>query len=78
VLSHWKDDEVYNSAVSIIKKKTFFGRAKNYENRACAAYCLGLLGNKDALPLLSRYKNDGNKLLREFVYTAIKRIEYGQ
>ena len=78
VLSHWKDGEVYNSAVSMIKRKTFLGRAKNYENRACAAYCLGLLGNKDALPLLNKYKNDGNKLLREFVYSAIKRIEYGQ
>lgn len=78
MLSHWKDSEVYNSAVGIMKKKTFFGRAKNYEDRACAAYCLGLLGNKDALPLLNRFKNDGNKLLREFVYNAIKRIEYGQ
>jgi HEAT repeat protein len=78
VLSHWKDSEVYNSAVGMIKKKTFFGRAKNYENRACGAYCLGLLGNKDALPLLNKYKNDGNKLLREFVHIAIKRIEYGQ
>ncbi len=78
MLSHWKDSEVYDSAVGILKKKTFFGRAKNYENRACAAYCLGLLGNKDALPLLNRFKNDGNKLLREFVHTAMKRIEYGQ
>ncbi len=78
VLSHWKDGEVYNSAVGMIKKKTFFGRAKNYENRACGAYCLGLLGNKDALPILNKYKNDGNKLLREFVHLAIKRIEYGQ
>ena len=78
VLSHWKDGEVYNSAVSMIKRKTFLGRAKNYENRACAAYCLGLLGNKDALPLLNKYKNDGNKLLRGFVHSGIKRIEYGQ
>ncbi|MDA8104355.1 MAG: HEAT repeat domain-containing protein [Nitrospiraceae bacterium] len=78
VLSQWKDGEVYSSAVSILKRKTFFGRAKNYENRACAAYCLGLLGNKDALSFLNKYKNDGNKLFREFVYTAIKRIEYGQ
>jgi hypothetical protein len=62
----------------MIKKKTFFGRAKNYENRACAAYCLGLLGNKDAIALLNRYKNDGNKLFRDFVQTAMKRIEYGQ
>lgn len=78
VLAQWKDEEVYNSAVGMIKKKTFFGRTKNYENRACAAYCLGLIGNKDAITVLNKYKNDNNKLLREFVYTAIKRIEYGQ
>jgi hypothetical protein len=78
VLAQWKDGEVYTSIVGIFKKKTFFGRAKNDENRACAAYCLGLLGNKDALQLLNKHKNDGNKLLQEFVFSAIKRLEYGQ
>ncbi|MEW6109432.1 MAG: HEAT repeat domain-containing protein [Nitrospirota bacterium] len=78
VLSRWKDSEVYNFVVKILKKKTFWGRAKNYENRACAAYCLGLIGNKDALPVLNKCKNVSNKLLREFSYTAVKRIEHGQ
>lgn len=77
-ISRWKDTEIYNFLINTIKKKTFFGRAKNYESRACAAYCLGLMGNKDALPILNKFKNDSNNLLREFAYTAIKRLEYGQ
>jgi HEAT repeat protein len=78
VLSQWKDDEVYASVVGIFKKKTFLGRAKNDENRACAAYCLGLLGNKNALPILNKYRNDGNKLMQELIFSAMKRLEYGQ
>lgn len=78
VLSHWKDRDMFDFFAGILKNKTFFGRTKNYENRACAAYGLGLLGNKDALPLLNKYKADGNKLLRESVITAAKRIENGQ
>jgi HEAT repeat protein len=78
VLSRWKDEEIYSFLISTLKKKSFFGRSKNYENRACAAYCLGLMRSTDALPVLQKFRNDGNKLLREFVYTAIKRIQYGQ
>jgi len=77
-ISLWKDKEIYNFLINTIKKKAFFGRAKNYENRACAAYSLGLIGNKDALQILNKFKNDSNNLLREFAYTAIKRLEYGQ
>ncbi len=78
VLSRWKDDEVFRFFSGTLKKKTFFGRSKNYENRACAAFGLGLMGNRDALPLLNKYRNDSNKLLREFCNTAIKRLNYGQ
>ncbi len=78
VLAQWKDSEVYASVVGIFKKKTFLGRAKNDENRACAAYCLGLLGNKDALPILNKHRNDGNKLMQELIFSAMKRLEYGQ
>ena len=78
VLSRWKDAEIFDFLMKALKRKSFFGRARNYENRACAAFCLGLLGNKDALPVLYKHKNSNNKLLREFSYTAIKRIEHGQ
>ena len=78
VLSKWKDNDVVEFLMKTFKKKTFFKSALNDENRACAAYCLGLMGNKDALPLLHKAKESKNKLLREYVYSAIKRIEYGQ
>ncbi|MBI3378272.1 MAG: HEAT repeat domain-containing protein [Nitrospirae bacterium] len=78
VLSHWKDNDIVEFLMKTFKKKAFFKRAFNDENRACAAYCLGLMGNKDALPLLHKAKESRNKLLREYVYSAIKRIEYGQ
>lgn len=78
VLSHWKDEDVVEFLMKTLKKKSFFKKALNDENRACAAYCLGLIGNKDALPLLSKLKESKNKLLREYAYTAVKRIDYGQ
>jgi HEAT repeat protein len=79
VLAKWKDREVFAFLEETIKKKSFFfGSVKIDENRACAAYCLGLLGNKDALQLLHKMKNENSKLLREFSYTAIKRLEHGQ
>ena len=78
VLSRWKDTEVFEFLIKTLKKTTFFGRAKNFENRACAAFCLGLLGNKDALTVLEKYKDSNNKLLRDFTYAAIKKLEYGQ
>lgn len=78
VLSHWKDSEIHTFLEKIIRKRVFFGRAKNFEIKACAAYCLGLIGNKDSLTLLSKHMNSGNKLFREFLVTAIKRIEHAR
>jgi HEAT repeat protein len=78
VLSHWKDMDVYDFLVKILKTRSFFNRAKLLESKAGAAFCLGLIGNKDALPLLHKINDSGNKLLRDFSYTAIKKLEYGQ
>ncbi|MEK7741364.1 MAG: HEAT repeat domain-containing protein, partial [Nitrospirota bacterium] len=38
VLSRWKDDDVVEFLMKTFKKKSFFKRALNDENRACAAY----------------------------------------
>lgn len=78
VLSRWKDGDVVDFLMRTLKKKSFFRGAVNDENRACAAYCLGLMGNKDALPVLYELRDSKNELLREYAYTAIKRIEYGR
>jgi len=78
VLSKWKDSDVYDFLVKVLKKRTFFfGRSKNFENSACAAYALGLSGKKEALPTLYKYRKTNNRLLREYTYTSIKRLEHG-
>lgn len=76
IISKWKDQEVFDFLVHMLKQKTFFGSTKNDENRACAAYSLGLLGNKDALNILNKYKNDGSKLIKEFTFTSIRKLEH--
>jgi hypothetical protein len=78
VLSQWKDTDVYDFLIKMLKRRSFFNRAKLLESKAGAAFCLGLIGNKDALPLLHKLKDSGNKLLRDSSYTAIKKLEYGQ
>ena len=78
VLSQWKDADVYDFLIKILKTRVFFNRAKLLESKAGAAFCLGLIGNKDALPLLHKIKDSSNKLLRDFSYAAIRKLEYGQ
>jgi len=77
-LSHWKDDEVFSRLMGIVKKTHLFKKAKHDEVRACAAYGLGLLGNKDSLPALYKLRESKNKFLSEYAYSAIRRIEYGR
>lgn len=77
-LARWKDAEVFDFLMKTLKKTTLFGRAKNDENRACAALALGLVGNKEALQSLYKLRDSNNKVLSEYAYSAIRRIEYGQ
>jgi HEAT repeat protein len=77
VLSHWKDQEVFDFLVKVLKSRFFFNRAKLFENQACAALCLGFLGNKDALPVLYAVRDSNNKLVSDFAGIAIKKLEYG-
>ena len=77
-ITRWKDDEVYNLLISALKQNVLFGRAKNYEVRACAAFALGFMGRRECLPLLQKYRGDGNKLFREAVVGATRRLEHGQ
>lgn len=77
-IAWWKDTEVFDFLVKVMKLKSFFHRSKKIENKACAAYALGLLGNKDALPLLEKFKDSNNKLLRDFANSAIRKLTYEQ
>ena len=77
ILSKWNDAEVFGFLIRILRKGSFLWWDKNYDERACAAFCLGLLGNKDAIPYLQKYSLSKNKLLREFAQSAIKKLEHG-
>ncbi len=76
ILSRWKDKEMIACLIKILMKKTLFSNSKVYENRACAAYSLGLIGSRDALPFLYKCQKDNNKLIKEFSDSAIKRIDH--
>ena len=78
VLLRWKDQSVFDFLMTTLRKKTLFGRAKNDENRACAAFCLGLLGKKEALPELRSLTESNNKLLKDFAHAAIRKLEHDQ
>ncbi len=77
-VARWKDAEVFDFLVRVMKLTSFFNRSKIIENKAGAAYALGLLGNKDALPLLEKFKDSNNKFLREFANSAIRKLTYDQ
>ncbi|GBD98294.1 PBS lyase HEAT-like repeat protein [bacterium BMS3Abin07] len=76
-VSVWNDSDVIKFLIKTIKKKPFLRRARINENRACAAYALGLIGGNEAREVLEKFANTRNALIREYANTAIKRIDYG-
>ncbi len=76
ILSRWKDKEMIDCLIKILMKKTLFFNSKVYESRACAAYSLGLIASRDALPFLYKCQRNNNRLLKEFSDSAIKRIDH--
>lgn len=75
VLSRWNDREMIAFMVKILMKKKIFANTKVYEKKACAAYCLGLIGNSEVLQYLYKTQKAGNKLLRQYSESAIQRID---
>ncbi len=75
VLAHWNDPEMNDLMIRTLKKKSFFRKAKHDENKACAAHTLGIMGNKESLPLLYKLRDSNNRTVREYVTAAIKKIE---
>jgi len=74
VLAKWRDNDVVGLLIKALKRKTLFKRARNTETRAAAAHGLGITGAQEALDHLVRLRNVKNRLLRENVQAAIKRI----
>ncbi len=78
VLANWGGQETEEFLLRMLRTGSFFRKNKVAELRACAAYGLGLLGSRSALEHLEKLKKAKNRLLSDYSYRAIKRIEYGQ
>jgi len=76
-MAAWNDPDVVDFLARILRKRPFFRRQRVNENRACAAYALGLMGGAEARDLLWKFRDTGNELVREHVNEAIKRIDHG-
>jgi hypothetical protein len=76
-LSRWNEKDVYEFCIQLITKKSLWKRSQQYETKACAAEILGILGSRDALPVLRKCKTSRNRLLQESSDTAMRRIESG-
>jgi hypothetical protein len=74
IIANWQDREVKDFLIKTLNKKKFFGKARNDENRACAAYALGIIKDADAVKPLESASGSGNKVLRELSTAALKRL----
>ena len=77
VLSGWNSAEAETYLIKCLRAGSFFHKGRADELKACAAYALGLMGSKNALPLLHKLRDSKNRTLSEYAFNAIKRIEYG-
>jgi hypothetical protein len=75
VIANWQDPEVKDFLIKTLNKKKFFKKAKNDENRACAAYALGIMKDKDSIKSIEKASRSKNRILRELSTAALKKME---
>jgi HEAT repeat protein len=74
-LINYGGSDVMKLLGGMLLKESFFGRAKNDENRAAIAYCMGVKGSREFLPGLLSLTSHKNELLRRVAAEAIRKIE---
>ncbi|MDA8173416.1 MAG: HEAT repeat domain-containing protein [Nitrospiraceae bacterium] len=77
VLSGWNGPESEAYMIKCLRAGSLFHKGRTDELKACAAYALGLMGAKNALPLLHKLRDSKNRTISDYAFNAIKRIEYG-
>jgi HEAT repeat protein len=75
MLSKWREGDVVKFLTDILKKKPIFKRALHNDLKACAAFSLGLMVNKDSLGMLEKLTGSKNRTLSEYASMAVKRIK---
>jgi HEAT repeat protein len=74
-LANWPDQEVKDFLIKILNSSRILKKAKNDENRACAAYAIGLVRDKDAVPALEKACKSANLNLRRFASDALRKLK---
>jgi HEAT repeat protein len=75
-LASFRDKDSDEYMMQVLAKKRILGGRKYLEARACAAYYLGLAGNKKAIPILDRASRAPEPLLREHAAAALQRLRH--
>ena len=76
VISQWNNQDVKDFLLKSLEQKSFFGRSKNEEVRACAAHAIGLLKNGAELaPDLQKALSNAGDLLRTEIRESLKRMK---
>ncbi len=78
VLSKWNDKSTFDFMIMTLEKKSLWKRAGLIEEKACAAYALGLMGNSSAVPILAKLENVRHGLLRDYARSALQRLKNGE
>lgn len=73
-IATWHDRDIKNLLYQTLKKKKFFRRAKHDENKACCAYALGIMRDRESLEILKAAARSKNIPVRKHAEEAIKKI----
>ena len=75
IIAQWHDQEVKDFLIKTLNKKRFLKRTKNSESRACAAYTLGIIDNKDSIKSIEAASRSKNKILKAMSLEALNRLK---
>jgi hypothetical protein len=75
IIAQWYDQEVKDFLIKTLNKKKFLKRTKNNESRACAAYALGIIDNKDSIKSIEGASKSKNKILKAMSIEALNRLK---
>lgn len=75
-LARWRHRDVFDVLKGITDKDPFFGRAKYNNYKAGALYAMGIIGGKECLTELEKYRESKVQILKEQAQQGISRMRY--
>lgn len=74
-LANWRDRDVRDFMIKTLNTTKILKKTKNDESRACAAYALGLIRDKDAVPALEKACQSKNIILRRLASDTLRKLK---